>query len=46
MQIKLQKLCSAKLNGNGKSDITSVRIAGNWAFCEYKFRMCEICFQD
>ena len=44
VQIKLRRLNSAKLNGNGKSELTSVRIPSNWPFCEYKFRTSEFCF--
>jgi hypothetical protein len=45
MLIKVQRLNHAKLNANGKSEITSIRIAGKWALREYKSRMYEFSFQ-
>jgi len=45
MLIKEQTVNHAKLNGNGKSEIISIRIAGKWALREYKSRMYEFSFQ-
>jgi len=45
MLIQVERLNHAKLNGNGKSEIISIRIAGKWALREYKSRMYEFSFQ-
>jgi hypothetical protein len=46
MLIQVQRLNHAKLSGNGKSEITSIRRADKQALHEYKSRMYEFCFQD
>jgi len=45
MLIQVQRLNHAKLNGYGKSEIISIRIAGKWALREYKSRMYEFSIQ-